>query len=243
MGSTKAKMEVEIWSDVMCPFCYIGKRRFESALALFPGRGDVHLTWKSFQLAPDMVTDPASNIHQYLAAHKGISLEEARELNEYVTGMAAEAGLEYNFDKSVVANSFHAHRFLHFAKMHGKQDEAEETLFRAYFTDGLNIDDYPALIQLGTSIGLDAGDLKAMLENGLYAEDVKRDLYEARQVGVTGVPFFLFDEKYTVQGAQDSGVFQETFEKAYSGWLNKTTGINREVIQGPSCAQGESCRP
>jgi len=226
----------------MCPFCYIGKRRFESALAQFPGRGDVHVTWKSFQLAPDMVTDPSRNIHQYLADHKGISVEEARELNDYVTEMAAEVGLVYNFDRSVVANSFHAHCFLHFAKMQGKQEEAEEALFRAYFTDGLNIDDYPTLIQLGTSIGLDAGELKPALQNGLFAEDVKKDLYEARQVGVKGVPFFLFDEKYAIQGAQDSSVFRETFEKAYSGWLKETAGINREVADGPSCAPGETCQ-
>ncbi len=226
----------------MCPFCYIGKRRFESALAQFPGRGDVHVTWKSFQLAPGMVTDPSTNIHQYLAAHKGISLEEARELNDYVTGMAAEVGLEYNFDKSVVANSFHAHRFLHFAKKEGKQEEAEEALFHAYFTDGLNIDDFTVLIQLGISIGLDAGELKPALENGLYAEDVRRDLYEARQVGVKGVPFFLFDEKYAIQGAQDGSVFQETLEKAHSGWLKETAGTNREVTPGQSCAPGEPCQ-
>ncbi|MEI6681097.1 MAG: DsbA family oxidoreductase [Bacteroidota bacterium] len=235
-------MDIEIWSDVMCPFCYIGKRRFESALAQFPGRGDVHVTWKSFQLAPGMVTDPSTNIHQYLAAHKGISLEEARELNDYVTGMAAEVGLEYNFDKSVVANSFHAHRFLHFAKKEGKQEEAEEALFHAYFTDGLNIDDFTVLIQLGISIGLDAGELKPALENGLYAEDVRRDLYEARQVGVKGVPFFLFDEKYAIQGAQDGSVFQETLEKAHSGWLKETAGTNREVTPGQSCAPGEPCQ-
>lgn len=242
MEATKTKMDIEIWSDVMCPFCYIGKRRFESALAQFPGRGDVHVTWKSFQLAPGMVTDPSTNIHQYLAAHKGISLEEARELNDYVTGMAAEVGLEYNFDKSVVANSFHAHRFLHFAKKEGKQEEAEEALFHAYFTDGLNIDDFTVLIQLGISIGLDAGELKPALENGLYAEDVRRDLYEARQVGVKGVPFFLFDEKYAIQGAQDGSVFQETLEKAHSGWLKETAGTNREVTPGQSCAPGEPCQ-
>src|ERR1700739_803922 len=122
------KMKVEIWSDVMCPFCYIGKHRFEAAMDAFSNKDSIELVWKSFQLAPDMKATPGKNIHQYLSEHKGVSLDEAKRMNDYVTQMAAKAGLVYNFDKAVVANSFNAHRFVHFAKHNGKQNEAEEKL-------------------------------------------------------------------------------------------------------------------
>ena len=212
------KMQVEIWSDVMCPFCYIGKRKFEKALAQFPDQENIQVVWKSYQLAPDMVTDTNTDIHQYLADNKGMSVDAAKELNDQVTQMAAEVGLVYNFDQSVVANSFHAHRFTHFAKQYDKQLEAEEKLFQAYFTEGKNIDDYATLVQLGTDIGLDAELLQLALTNGSYADDVRSDVYEAQQIGVRGVPFFVIDRKYAISGAQESVTFQQALEKAYTEW-------------------------
>ena len=216
MDTTKHTLQIEIWSDIMCPFCYIGKRKFEAALSQFEGKDDVEIIWKSYQLSPDMVTDSSKNINQYLSEHKGISIQEAERMNAYVTNMAAKEGLTYNFDKTVVANSFKAHQFAHFAKQYGKQDEAEEKLFQAYFTDGKNIDDDAVLIQLGTELGLDTTALKAALENGTYAEEVRADIKEAEQIGVRGVPFFVFDRKYAVSGAQDSKVFLQTLEQAYA---------------------------
>ncbi len=213
IDTTQHKMQIEIWSDIMCPFCYIGKRKFEAALAQFEHKDDVHITWKSYQLSPDMVTDPHKNINQFLAEHKGISVEEAKRMNEYVTGIAAQVGLTYNFDKTIVANSFNAHRFAHFAKQFGKQDEAEEKLFSAYFNEGKNLDDYNVLIELGKEIGLDPVALKVAFKKGAYADDVRTDIREAEQLGLRGVPFFVFDRKYGVSGAQDSSVFLETMEK------------------------------
>jgi len=218
MDTEKNKMKVEIWSDVMCPFCYIGKRKFETALNQFPEKENVQLIWKSFQLSPDMKTDPGKNINQFLAAHKGITLQEAKRMNDHVTQLAAKVGLVYDFDKAIVANSFNAHRLVHFAKHHGKQNEAEEQLFKAYFTDGKNTDDTTTLIQLGTEIGLDATALKTVLETDKYAEDVKADIQEAHQIGVRGVPFFVFDRKYAVSGAQESPVFLQTLEKSFAEW-------------------------
>lgn len=213
--STLHKMQIEIWSDIMCPFCYIGKRKFEAALAQFEHKDDVEVIWKSYQLSPGMETDPTKNINQFLAEHKGISEEKASQMNAYVTNMAADVGLKYNFDKTVVANSFNAHRFSHFAKLFNKQDEAEEKLFSAYFTEGKNLDDDEVLIQLGMEIGLDSAALRVALENGMYADEVRADIKEAEQLGLRGVPFFVFDRKYGVSGAQDSKVFLETLEKAY----------------------------
>jgi predicted DsbA family dithiol-disulfide isomerase len=211
-------MRIEIWSDVMCPFCYIGKRKFEQALAQFPARDNIQLVWKSFQLSPEIITDHTKNIHRFLADHKGMSLEQATQMNNQVTEMAALVGLVYNFDKSVVANSFNAHRFSHFAKSKGKQNEAEELLFQSYFTDGKDIDDYPTLVELGNRIGLDAEELSGVLQSGRYADDVRADIMEAQQLGVRSVPFFVFDRKYAVSGAQETNTFLQALESAFKEW-------------------------
>lgn len=210
-------MKVEIWSDVMCPFCYIGKRHFEAALQEFPGRDSVTVEWKSFQLNPGMVTDPSRNINQYLAEIKGISLEQAQAMNARVTEMAKDAGLTYDFDKAIVANSFDAHRLSHFAKRFGTQDEVEERLFRAYFTEGKNTADHDTLVQLAADAGLDADAVRTMLAGKDFAEDVERDIYEAQQVGARGVPFFVFDEKYAVSGAQPVRLFVQVLNKVAEG--------------------------
>ena len=234
-------MKIEIWSDVMCPFCYIGKRRFEDALQKSGHDKDIEIEWKSFQLNPDMKTDPTINIDQYLADIKGFSIDHAKQLNAQVTQMAAEAGLTYNFDRAVVANSFNAHRFSHLAKKHGLGDAAEEALFKAYFTEGKNIDDTTTLIELGTAIGLNADEIKATLESDAYAEDVKHDVAEAQQLGIRGVPFFVMNRKYGVSGAQAVPVFEETIEKAFAEWQQENKKPNLEMIDGESCDIDGNC--
>jgi len=234
-------MKVEIWSDVMCPFCYIGKRRFENALQNFQQKDDIEIEWKSFQLNPDMVTDPSINIDQYLAEVKRFPLERARQLNAQVTQMAAEAGLTYNFDKAVVANSFNAHRYSHLAKKHDKGIEAEEQLFKAYFTDGKNIDDLQTLVELGTELGLDAGEVEQTLLSNAYADDVKLDIEQARHLGIQGVPFFVFNNKYAVSGAQAVPVFEQTLDKAYTEWQEENSRPNLEIIDGESCGPDGNC--
>ncbi len=207
MNSTTPHMTIEIWSDVMCPFCYIGKRKFETALTQFNHRSNIDIVWKSFQLAPDLKTNPNKNIHQFLAEHKNISLEQAKDMNDQMAQIAKQVGLQYDFDKAIPANSFNAHRFSHIAKQHGLQNDAEERLFKAYFTEGKNIDNISTLVQLGFEIGLDAEETKTILESDQYATDVHQDIYEAQQVGVRGVPFFVFNRKYAISGAQESETF------------------------------------
>lgn len=223
-------MKVEIWSDVMCPFCYIGKRRFEDALQQFAYKDEVEIEWKSFQLNPDMKTDPSVSISQYLADAKGWTLEYAQQMNKHVTEMAAEVGLQYDFDRSVVANSFNAHRFSHLAKKYNLGDAAEEQLFKAYFTLGKNIDDADILAELGTEIGLDKDEVLAVLNSSEYSDDVKHDIAEAQYLGIRGVPFFVMNGKYAVSGAQAVPVFSETLEKAFGEFK---PGLN--VADGPVC--------
>jgi predicted DsbA family dithiol-disulfide isomerase len=230
-------MKVEIWSDVMCPFCYIGKRRFETALAKFPQREKVDIVWKSFQLNPYLVTDPDKNTIAHLAESKGWTLEYAKGMTNHVTQVAEQVGLQFDFDKAVVANSFDAHRFSAFAKTKGLQDAAEEALFNAYFTEGKNTADHATLMELGEKIGLNAAEIKEMLESDAFSDDVKRDIYEAQQLGVRGVPFFLLAEKYAVSGAQDSAVFLQALTQTYK----ETAQTDPSVLVGEMCDIDGNC--
>lgn len=208
-------MLIEIFSDIMCPFCYIGKRRFENALEKADFKNDIRVIWKSYQLAPEMKTDPSKNIHQYLAEHKNISIDKAKELNQYVTDMAKESGLIYDFSKAIPANSFNAHRLSHFALKHNKQNETEELLFKSYFTEGKNIDDLTTLADIAAEAGLDRSEALNVLKSGAYAEEVENDIREAFEIGVRGVPFFVFNRRYAVSGAQSEEVFLNTLNKSY----------------------------
>lgn len=231
------KLKVEIWSDVMCPFCYIGKRKFEHALDQFENKDAIEIEWKSFQLSPYVVTDPSRNVHQFLAEHKGISVNEAKQMNDYVTNLAAQAGLEFNFDQAIAANSRRAHQFSHFARQFGKQNEAEELLFKSYFTEGKNTDDVLVLVELAEQLGLDGKELMNALENESFDGEVGRDILEANQIGVRGVPFFVFNRKYAVSGAQDPAVFLETLQKSFENWQPSKL----EIQEGESCDVDGNC--
>jgi predicted DsbA family dithiol-disulfide isomerase len=236
-----SKMQVEIWSDVMCPFCYIGKRKFEAALSQFVHKENIEVIWKSYMLNPEMKTDTNKNSIVALAEHKGISIEESKEMHNYVVEMATNAGLKYNMDKTISANSFNAHRLTHYAKSQGKQLEIEEKLFEAYFILGKNIDDTNTLIGLGESVGLSKETLAKVIKGNDYAEDVRQDVYEAQQVGVRGVPFFVFDRKYAVSGAQESAVFLQSLQKSFDEWQKTNPDKAMKVINGKVCEPEKGC--
>lgn len=235
------KMKVEIWSDVMCPFCYIGKRKFEQALAQFPDKDYIQIEWKSFELNPSLKTDTSKSVMQYLAEAKGVSLAQAKEMMDYANNMAAQVGLTYHMEKAVLANSFNAHRFSHFAKAHGKQHEAEEQLFNAYFTQSKNTDDEATLLELGAEIGLDTAALKQVLQSNQYADEVKADEYEAQQLGVRGVPFFVFDRKVAVSGAQDPNTFLGALTQTYTEFRKNNPLQKLQVIEGAVCKPDGTC--
>jgi len=222
------KMKVEIWSDTVCPFCYLGKHKFENALAQFADRENIEVEWKSFQLNPGLVTDTTISINQYLAKVKGYPIEQAAKMNERFSQSGKALGLEYNFDKVVVANSYRAQNLIHFANIQGLQNEMEERLFKAYFTDGLNIDDLSVLVLLATETGLNIDGMEQALENKMYDAQVQKDIAEASQLGIHGVPFFVFNRKYAVNGAQETPVFLDTLKKSFTAWCNDHPEIKRK---------------
>jgi len=198
-------IKVDIWSDVACPWCYIGKRKFEAAVEAFPGEVDIE--YHSYQLSPDAPVDYAGSHEQYLARHMGVDTERARQMTDRVAGIAAQVGLDYDYDTLQTTNTFSAHELLHFAKAHGKQLELKEALMRAYFVDGGHVGHVDDLVALAESVGLDADAARAALESHVYESDVRADIEQAAAYGITGVPFFVFEEKYGVSGAQESATF------------------------------------
>lgn len=234
-------MKIEIWSDVICPFCYIGKVKFETALNDFVNKNNIEVEWKSFQIMPDLETQESRSLDEVLAHEKGISLNQAKELNGYATSMAKAVGLDYHFDKAIPANTLKAHQFLHFAKKSGAQNEAEEILFKAYFSEGKNIDDTETLLHLAQSLGLDEVDLKNTLERNTFVGEINSDIKEASQIGVTGVPFFVFNKKYAVSGAQDSKVFLEVLQKSFTEWQSEKVSSDLEIIDGAVCKTDGTC--
>ena len=208
-------MEVKIWSDVRCPFCYIGKRKFEAALADFAHQEEVTITWKSFELDPNLQTVEDTNIYDYFAAAKGIPKSQAVETFDNVTKVAAEVGLNFKLEQSVVANSFKAHRLIQLAKTKDLGNEIEEELFSIHFTQGKNIDDEGVLIAAGKSVGIPEEELSALFSSEDFDAEVRIDQLEAQRIGIRGVPFFVFDDKYAVSGAQAPELFLQTMKKAW----------------------------
>ena len=227
-------MKVEIWSDIVCPFCYIGKRRFEHALEKFPHADHVEVVWRSFELTPDYQPVPGRNVYESLAEKKGIPLVQAKQMSDHMANMAREVGLEYDFDHAVPTNTFLGHQLIHLAAKHGKQGAAKERLMAAYYLQGQNLNDIDTLATLATEIGLDAGEVRAALTAGTYAEAVRHDEYQAQQINVRGVPFFVFEDKYAVSGAQPTELFAEVLEKVWDEFQPvKTAPVM--LADGPAC--------
>lgn len=211
----KKMMKVEIWSDFMCPFCYIGKRQLEKGLDAFAQKEQVEIKWRSFQLDPGMQYEPGKTIHQVLAEKKGITTDQAKQLNDRVSNAAKDVGLEFNLDKAMPANTFRANRLSHLAAEFNLQDQMEERLFRAYFTEGKNIGDISTLLELAIEIGLPENDTRKALETNSYSTEVGKDIEQARQIGIRGVPFFLIDNKYAISGARAADLFTKAFSTAW----------------------------
>jgi predicted DsbA family dithiol-disulfide isomerase len=207
-------IRLEVWSDIVCPFCYIGKRHLEAALGQFERRDRVEVVWKSFELDPNAERNSKGSVYEMLSKKYGKSVDWARQMTRQVAERAAEAGLKFNFDRAVLSNSFDGHRLSHLAAKHGLQDRMEERLFAAYFTESKDIGDRETLRQLGAEAGLDPEEVGKVLAGDAYASEVRRDEEEAHSLGVTGVPFFLFNRQYAVSGAQPVEAFTKALRSA-----------------------------
>jgi predicted DsbA family dithiol-disulfide isomerase len=214
-------MKIEIWSDVMCPFCYIGKRHLEMALTQLPFKDDIQVTWKSYQLNPDYKNTDAEDLYTYLSRSKGIDKAAAKQMTAQVSNMAQNAGVSIDFEHSIPANSFDAHRLIHFAASKGKQDLAEELLFKAHFEQGKDVADHEVLVEVAEALGLDTQETKTVLETNAFEEEVRFDIYESQQLGVKGVPFFVFDRKYALSGAQPVEAFKQAITQGYNEWKSE----------------------
>ena len=208
-----APITVDIWSDIACPWCYIGKRKFEAGLAEFAGRDDVEVTYHSFELAPDTPVDFDGSEVDFLVRHKGMPAQQVEGMLEQVTGIAAEVGLDYDFDSLQHTKTLKAHEGLHFAKERGRQLDLVERLFKAYFEEGRHVGRPDELADLAADIGLDRDEVIAALDSGAYAPAVAADIDQARAYGISGVPFFVINGKYGVSGAQAPEIFTQALDK------------------------------
>jgi len=231
-------MKVEIWSDVMCPFCYIGKRHFEQAIEKLPFKDEIIVDWKSYQLNPEYYNTNNETIYDYLSRSKGMPIEQAKQMTKQVVEMAANAGLSIDFDTNIPANTFDAHRLIHLAAKHGLQDQAEEKLFEAHFVNSKNIGETDVLINLAEEIGLNRTEAEDVLKGDQFSEAVRYDIYESQNLGIRGVPYFVMDRKFGVSGAQPVEAFTEALTQSFTAWKDaqpKTTLTSLNKNDGAVC--------
>ncbi|MET3921209.1 DsbA family oxidoreductase [Arthrobacter sp. UYEF20] len=234
-------MKIEIWSDVACPWCYIGKRRFETALAAFPHRDSVEVKWRSYQLDPTLPEHYDGTELEYLSTRKGMAPDQISQMFEHVAAQAKGEGLNYRFDDVVVANSFTAHRLIHLAAARGKQDAAKERLLSDHFEHGKDIGNEAYLTSLGLDLGIDAGELAELFSSDKYADDVRRDFEEGRALGINGVPFFVIDRTFGLSGAQSAETFTAALEQAWQE-SNPLVMVNA-TGDGTADGAGDACGP
>ncbi len=229
-------MDIDIWSDIACPWCYVGKRRLEAALASFEHRDEVQVVWHSFELDPNAPHERKGDNATNLAHKYGTSREQALEMLARMTDTAAGDGLEFHFERARGGNTFDAHRLTHLALAHGRQDAMKERLMRAYLTEGELISDHPTLRRLALAVGLPAEPVDELLAGELYAEEVRTDEYTANRLGITAVPFFVVDRSFGAAGAQSPEYLLQLLRH---GWEARTAAV-LATGEGGHCAT-EGC--
>lgn len=240
-------MKIEIWSDFVCPFCYIGKRRLEIALDKFEYKDEVEVVFRSFELDPSAKKKYDESIHEIIAHKYGIPVAQAKASNDQLVTQAKAIGLNYNFEDLIPTNTFDAHRLTHYAKTEGKMNELSERILKAYFVDSLNISDYKVLSNLAFEVGLDRDKALNVLESDQYGSEVRKDEETASKLRISGVPYFVFNNKYAVSGAQPSENFLEVLEKVRAEelsspiieFLSKDLDKDKEASDSGNCSDGK----
>lgn len=232
-------LTVEVWSDIACPWCYIGKKRFETALAAFPFHDQVEVTWRAFELSPEAPAGPGRPEIDALAETKGLARPRVEQMFAQVTAVAAGEGLAYDFERTLAFNTFDGHRLVHLAAGAGLADEVLEALYSAHFEQGADLGDDETLVRVVSEAGLDADEARAVLAGSDFADAVRRDEAEARAIGVTGVPFFVVDRRLGVSGAQPAAVFTQLLDE---GWktANPLVGLASADPSAQACVD-DSC--
>ena len=233
-------MKVDIWSDTRCPFCFIGKRNFEKALQTFSQNDKVEINWHSFQLDPNMKTDLTKNHYEYLSEVKGFPMSQIMQMHENLIQSGKNAGIDFNFEDVKVSNSFKSQMLVQLAKEKGKANEMEELLFEAYFKSGKDIDDVEVLSEIGEKLGFSKEEIQDAVQSPDLTKLVKNDIFAANSLGIKGVPFFVFNEKYGVSGAQPIDLFSEILEKSWTEFSESDSDI-KIIQEGDSCDVEGNC--
>lgn len=229
-------MKIEVWSDFVCPFCYIGKRRLEAALENFEHQNQVEVEYKSFELDPHAKVYHGISIHEAIANKYGISLEEAKKANDGIESQAESVGLAFDFENMKPTNTFDAHRLTKFAESIGKGKLLTEKLLHAYFVEGQLLSDQDTLLTIATTIGVDSEKAKEILTNSeLYSNEVREEEMRAHQYGATGVPFFVINGKYAISGAQPIELFESALQQVWEEEAPKPKLENIGTASGVVC--------
>ena len=239
------KMKIEVWSDIMCPYCYIGKLHYERALEQFQYKDQVELEWKAFQLNPDL-PDKGNGVPvmDYLQNTLGVSEENIEKMNEQIAELAKENGVTYNLENAFAANTLDAHRLVKLAATKGLASQVMQLISKAYFEEAKDYSDYKVLTEVGVSAGLDKKEIEKLLSNDDYAYEVKQDIQEANNLGFDTVPTFLFNRKHALVGSQPVGAFIKTLQKSFSKWQKQDLQQAEDAVdvtKGKSCSVDGPC--
>ncbi len=241
--SSPGKLRVDIWSDIACPWCYIGKRRLETALSDFPQKDQVEVVWHSFELDPSAPVGNPQPMRDALARKYGRTPAQAQEMMDNMTQAAAGDGLEYHFENTRLTNTFLAHQLIHLAAGHGQQDAMKERLLRAYMSEGQDVGEIDTLVALAGDVGLDAAEVRAALEGGQYAGDVRQDEAQAQALGISGVPFFVLGGKYGVSGAQGPELLRSALDQVWNETHPAPLTLLGSAAEADGCEDGQCAVP
>lgn len=239
-------MKIEVWSDIACPFCYIGKRRLEEALVQFPHKDQVEIEFKSFELAPTASLNSGKSIYEDLSTKYGMSIEQAKQTAKGIAQQAASVGLTFNFDEMILTNTFDAHRLIKWAKLYGKEAAITEKLFYAYFTESKDLGSIEALADIAEASGLERQEaLRVLNDKNLYTNDVRSDEGAAKQYGIRGVPYFIINQKYAISGAQPMDTFAGALQKVWEeeNPASIIENLSSDSGDGGFCADGSCVVP
>lgn len=231
------KVKIEIWSDIVCPFCFIGKKKMEQAIAKLKAQDLVEIEWHSFQLDPQFPMDSSMPSMPYLSEYKGYPMNQVNQMCDNLTEQGKLYSIDFNFDKAMTFNTYHAHRLIQWSKTKGLSNELKEAFMEAYFTNGIDLSNTKFLIEVVKNIGLNVDEAQKVLGSDAFSSEVNQDIYQARQLGIRGVPFFLINNKETISGAQQDKVFENVIESA----LKKIKPIEN-IEEGKSCLPNGDCK-